>query len=110
MKKEEKEVYVMLPDVKCWYGVKVNKNTKLEFENDFVKQKVENLVLISDSTQETEEYKSKVHLEVKLNEGDILMLEEEKRGYFLPRDIPIGTIDEAFNELKLLKEQIEKIK
>ncbi len=106
----KKEVYVLLPETKCWYGVKVGKNTKLTFENEFVKQKIEDLVLYSDTIEENEEFKSEVYLKVNLREGDILLLEEEKRGYFLPRDIPIGTIDEAFNELDFLRKQIDKIK
>jgi len=106
----KKEVYVLLPETKCWYGVKVDKNTRLTFENEFVKQRIEDLVLHSDTIEENEEFKSEVHLKVNLKEGDILLLEEEKRGYFLPRDIPIGTIDEAFSELDFLRKQINKIK
>ncbi len=106
----KKQVYVILPDTKCYYGVKVKQKTKLEFKNDFVEQKIENLIFTSKMVQETEEFESTVHLKVNLKEGDILLLEEEKRGYFLPRDIPIGTIDEAFSELDFLRKQIDKIK
>lgn len=108
--KNKKEIFVILPETKCWYGVKITKNTKLEFKNEFVNQKIENLVLTSRTEQKTDEFESTVYLKVNLKEGDILLLEEEKRGYFLPRDIPVGTIDEAYKELDFLKEQISKIK
>lgn len=106
----EKKVYVILPDTDCYYGIKVNKNTKVEFENEYVKQKIENLELISETTYITEEFESKTNLRLKLKEGDILLLEEENRGYFLPKNIKIGTIEEAYKELDFLKEQISKIK
>ena len=105
-----KQVYVVLPETKCWYGVKIDKDTKLEFENEFVKQKIENLTIISTTIQKTEEFESEVHLKVFLKEGDILLLEEEARGYFLPRNTKIGTIEDAYKELDFLKGQIDKIK
>lgn len=106
----EKKVYVVRPNTDCYYGIEVNKDTKLEFKNEFVKQKIENLVLESVSSYKCEEYESKTKLKMKLKEGDILLLEEEKRGYFMPKDIPIGSIDDALDDLKFLKEQISKIK
>lgn len=106
----EKKVYVIRPNTDCYYGIKVDKNTKVEFENKFVKQKIENLVLKSEHIVENEQFKSVTNLEVKLEEGDILLLEEENRGYFMPRDILIGTVDEAIEDYKFLKEQISKIK
>ena len=105
-----KQVYVILPETKCYYGVKVNKNTKLEFKNQYVKQKIENLTLMSTTKVKNDTYESKVDLKVYLKEGDILLLEEENRGYFLPKNIGIGTIEDAYKELDFLKKQIEKIK
>lgn len=110
MEKIEKKVYVIRPNTDCYYGIKIDKNTKVEFENKFVKQKIENLVLKSKHIVKNEQFKSVTNLEVKLKEGDILLLEEENRGYFLPKDILIGSVDEAIDDLTFLKEQISKIK
>lgn len=105
-----KKVYVIRPNTDCYYGIEVKKDTKLKFKNDFVTQKIENLVLHSTTKYKTEEFESETNLKVKLKEGDILLLEEENRGYFLPKDTPIGSIDEAIEDLKFLKKQISKIK
>jgi hypothetical protein len=107
---EEKKVYVIRPNTDCYYGYTVDKNTKLEFENEMVKQKVENLILYSETHYKTEDFESETKLKVNLKEGDILLLEEDGRGLFLPKDSKIGSIDEAIGDLNFLKEQISKIK
>lgn len=106
----KKQVFVILPESKCYYGVKINKETKLKFKNEFVEQKIENLMLKSKIIQKTDDFESTTYLKVKLKKGDILLLEEESRGYFLPRNSSIGTIEDAYKELDFLKGQIEKIK
>ena len=106
----DKKVYVIIPNADVYYGITVDKDTKTEFENEFVKQKIENLKLYSVVTKETDEFKSVTNLEVNLKEGDILLLEEDGRGYFLPANAKLGSIDDAINEYQFLKEQISKIK
>lgn len=106
----EKKVYVIRPNTDCYYGIEVKKDTKVEFKNEIVKQKIENLVLQSTTKYKTEEFESETKLKVKLKEGDILLLEEDNRGYFLPKDTSIGSIDDAIEDLIFLKKQISKIK
>ena len=105
-----KKVYVIIPNADVYYGITVDKNTKVNFENKYVKQKIENLKLYSIVTKETDEFKSVTNLELNLKEGDILLLEEDGRGYFLPVNAKLGTIDEAIEEYRFIKEQISKIK
>lgn len=105
-----KKVYVIIPNADVYYGITVDKNTKVNFENKYVKQKIENLKLYSIVTKETDEFKSVTNLELNLKEGDILLLEEDGRGYFLPVNAKLGTIDEAIEEYQFIKEQISKIK
>lgn len=107
---EKKKVYVIRPNTDCYYGVEVNKKTKLEFQNETVKQRIENLTLYSEVQYQTEEFESITKLKVKLKDGDILLLEEDGRGYFLPKDNRVGSIDDAIEDLRFLKEQISKIK
>lgn len=46
-------------------------------------------------------------MEINLEEGEVLLLEEEGRGYFLPADsTPVEEIDEAINDYKSLKEAL----
>lgn len=110
MNNRKKEMFVIMPDCKDTFeGIKVTKETKLEFKNDKVEQKIENLKLYSKTTIKGENFKSITDLEMDLQEGEILLLEEENRGFFLARNIVIGTVDEAIDEYKFLKEQINKM-
>lgn len=107
---EEKEVYVPIPKPDVYYGIKVSKDTKLDFKNDFVNQKIEDLVLYTDYTIESDKFKSEIKNELKLEEGDLLLLEEDNRGYFMPKEIRFGSIDEAIDEMHFIKKEISKIK
>lgn len=106
----KKQVYVMIPSTDCYYGLTVNKDTKESFKNKYVKQTIENLVLKTEYKVKNEQFESVTKTKIKLKEGDILLLEEENRGYFLPKDVAVGTVDQAIEELNFLKEQISKIK
>lgn len=94
--------YVMKPDLTPYDGVKVTKDTCLTFENEKVKQEIKNLKLKSISTFKSEKYSTKSELEVNLEEGEILLLEQENRGYFLPLNVGICTINEAIKDYEAL--------
>ena len=53
---------------------------------------------------ESDSFKSYIEIELKLTEGELLLLEEDGRGYFRPRDVKFGSIQEAMEELKFIKE------
>lgn len=106
----EKKVYVPIPKPDVYYGIKVSKDTKLEYKNDFVNQRIEDLVLYTDYTIENDKFKSEIKNELKLEEGDLLLLEEDNRGYFMPKEIRFGSIDEAIDEMNFLKKEISRIK
>ena len=56
---------------------------------------------------DTKRYKTTSIVEINLEEGEVLLLEEEGRGYFLPADsTPVEEIDEAINDYKSLKEAL----
>lgn len=106
----KKEMFVIMPDCKDTFeGIVVRKDTELTFKNHKVEQEIKNLKLYSKTTVIGENFKSITNLEMDLNEGEILLLEEENRGYFLARNLVIGTVDQAIEEYKFIKEQINKM-
>lgn len=107
--KDVKKVYVPIPQPDVYYGLRVKKDTKQEFQNDFVKQKIENLVLYTEYEIKNENFKSTVKNELYLQEDDLLLLEEDNRGFFMPKEIKFGSIDEAIEEMNFIKKQILKI-
>lgn len=102
------EVFVIIPKIEPYYGVKVTSETKLKYSNKNVKQKLENLVLTSEYTVKTERFLSKTKVDFYLKEGEILLLEESGKGYFVPQS-NIGTIEQAQEEFDFIKGQMGKI-
>lgn len=95
-----------MPNVDLYHGVRVTKETKLEYRNDNVEQKVEGLVLQTTLRAKGENFKSESHIKVYLSEGDILIFEDEGRGYIKPVE-KVVTIDDAIETLEDVKEVIE---
>jgi hypothetical protein len=104
------ELFVKKPSHEVYYGIKVNGETKLEFKNDHVKQRLENLVLYTEYKIENEAFKSEVKNEVYLKEGMIVLLEEKDRGYFVPQYLDFCTMQEFDDEIDFLKKEISKCK
>ena len=94
--------YVVRPDLTPYEGIAVTKDTNIEYKNEKVKQSIKDLKFVSELKVETERYTSYSKLEINLVEGDILLFENENRGYFLPRDVSIGTVQEAINDYEAL--------
>lgn len=94
--------YVVRPDLTPYEGVKVDKNTDLVFENERVKQSVKDLKLTSEYIFKNEKFSSITKTIINLDEGEILLFENEDRGYFLPKDTPICTIETAIEDYKIL--------
>ena len=97
------EKFIMKPSIDMYAGIRVDKDTKLEYKNDNVKQSLENLVFKSKTKIKGEGYTSTYNTTIKLNEGDILVFEEEGRGYIKPVD-QFVTVGEAIEELNCIKE------
>lgn len=96
------EKYICKPDITLYPGLKVEKNTEIEFKNDNVVQSIKNLILKSKTTIKGDNFKSVYNTEIKLNEGDVLIFEEEGRGYVKPVE-EFMTVDDVINELNCLK-------
>lgn len=95
--------FIRKPSIDLYPGIRVDKNTVLEYKNDNVKQTLKDLTLHSVTKVKGEGYRSKYDTTIKLNEGDILIFEDEGRGYIKPVD-PFVTIEEAIEDLANIKD------
>ena len=97
------QLFIRKPNIELLAGVRITKDTELEFENENVKQTIKDLVLHSISEVSGEGYKSKYDTTIQLNEGDVLIFEEEGRGYIKPVE-GFVTIAEAIDDLTNIKD------
>ncbi len=97
------EVYIRKPSIDFYPGIRVNKDTVLEYKNEAVEQKLENLVLHSVQKVSGDGYESVYDTTIHLKEGDVLVYEEEGRGYIKPVEAFV-TIAAAIEELTCIKD------
>lgn len=97
------QVFIRKPSIDLLAGVRVDKDTVLEYETDKVKQTVKDLVLHSVIEVTGEGYTSTYDTTIQLKEGDVLVFEEEGRGYIKPVE-DFVTIAEAIEDLTNIKD------
>lgn len=97
------QVFIRKPSVDLYPGVRVDKDTVLEFKSETVSQTVEDLELHSTTIVKGEGYESVMRTVIQLQEGDILVYEAEGRGYIKPVE-PFVTVAEAIEELSCIKD------
>ena len=95
--------FIRRPNIELLTGIRVDKDTKIDFENENVKQKIENLILHSVTTIKGEGYASTNYTTIYLNDGDVLIFEEDGRGYIKPVE-DFVSIDEAIEDLTNIKD------
>ena len=95
--------FINKPSIDMYVGIVVDKDTKIEYKNDNVDQKIENLVMKSITKVIGDGYESEYHTTVQLKEGDIIIFEENGRGYIKPVE-EFVTIGEAIKELENIKD------
>lgn len=95
--------FIRKPSVDLMPGIRVTKETKLEYKNENVTQTVEGLVLHTISTIKGEGYESKCDTVIHLQEGDVLLFEEGGRGYIKPVDSFVS-IGEAIDDLTSIRD------
>ena len=99
------ELFVEQPNIDLMVGIKVTKETELKYNNDKVEQELKNLVLETmledEGTNGINTYTSKSCIRINLNEGDILLF-DENRGYYMP-PYPVESIDDAISDIESLK-------
>lgn len=95
--------FIRKPSIDLYPGIRVTKDTVLEYKNENVTQTVKNLVLHSVTKVKGDNFKSKYDTTIKLNEGDALVFEDEGRGYIKPVE-EFVTIEEAISDLTNIKD------
>jgi hypothetical protein len=95
--------FIRKPSIDLYPGIKVTKDTVLEYKNENVVQTLKNLVFHSVTKVKGEGFRSKYDTTIYLKEGDILVFEEEGRGYIKPVE-EFVTIEEAIDELTNIKD------
>ena len=104
-KKEIKtmERFIRKPSIDMLAGIRVTKDTVLDYQNESVDQHLKDLVFESVTTVKGEGYTSTYLTTIQLQEGDILIFEEEGRGYIKPVE-EFVTVKEAIEELECIKD------
>lgn len=97
------QVFIRKPSIDLYPGIRVTKDTVLEYKNESVKQTVKDLVFHSVTKVKGDSYRSKYDTTIKLKEGDVLVFEEEGRGYIKPVE-EFVTIQEAIEDLTNIKD------
>lgn len=95
--------FISKPSIDMYAGIVVEKDTTLEYKNDNVEQTLKDLVFESKTIVKGDNYTSEYHTVINLNEGDVLIFEEEGRGYIKPVE-EFVTVKEAIEELEHIKE------
>ena len=95
--------FIRKPSIDLYPGIRVDKDTSFEYKNDNVEQKLNDLMFHSVTKVKGEGYDSTYITNIELQEGDVLLLEDEGRGYIKPVDSFV-TIEEAIEELSNIKD------
>lgn len=95
--------FIRKPSIDLMPGIRVTKDTNIEYKNENVKQTIRNLVLHSVTTIKGEGFKSEYDTTIQLEEGDVLVFEEDGRGYIKPVE-GFVTIEEAIDDLTYIKD------
>lgn len=101
----KKEYFVEQPNIDLKVGVRATKDTVFVYNNSKVEQSLKDLVLETILTDEGTNginiYKTKSYIQINLNEGDILLFDEE-RGYYMS-PYPMASIEDAINDVESLR-------
>lgn len=95
--------FLRKPSVDMYAGIKVTKETELDYENENVKQTLKDLVFTSVTTIKSENYESTYKTTIQLQEGDVIIFEGETRGYIVPVE-KFVTIEEAIADYENIKD------
>ena len=95
--------FIRKPSIDLYPGIRVDKDTVLEYKNGNVNQTIKDLVFHSVTKVKGEGYTAKYDTKINLEEGDILIYEEDGRGYIKPVE-GFVTIEEAIADLTNIKD------
>ncbi len=97
------EKFIEKPNITLYPGITVHKDTTLEYNNENVNQNLKDLVFHSVTRIKGENYESTYDTTINLKDGDVLIYEDEGRGYIKPV-ADFVKIENAIEELECIKE------
>lgn len=97
------EKFIEQPSLDMYTGIVVHKDTTLNYTNENVEQTLMDLVFHSITKVKGDNFESIYDTTITLNDGDVLIFEEDKRGYIVPVN-KFVKVEDAINELKCIKE------
>ena len=101
----EFELFVDQPSLELYKGIQVKFDTEVAYKSENVEQYLKNLkletILDDEGSNGINSYKSKSHISITLNEGDILLF-DPVRGYYLP-PYPKTTIKQAIDDIRSME-------
>lgn len=95
--------FIKKPSIDMYAGIRVTKDTTLDYENEHVTQHLKDLVFHSVTRVKGENFESVYDTTINLEEGDVLIFEEEGRGYIKPVE-EFVTIKEALEDFENIKD------
>lgn len=95
--------FIKKPSIDMYAGIRVEKDTTLEHKNDNVDQTLKDLVFHSITKVKGDNFESVYDTTIQLKEGDILIFEEEGRGYIKPVE-EFVTVKEAIEEFNCISD------
>ena len=95
--------FIRKPSIDMYAGIKVTKETEFTYQNENVNQTLKDLVFHSVTKVKGENFESVYDTTIQLSEGDVLVFEEEGRGYIKPVE-EMMTIPEVVEELSCIKD------
>lgn len=95
--------FIRKPSIDMFGGIRVDKETEFKYTNDNVEQTLKDLVFHSITKVVGENYESKYDTTIQLEEGDILIFEEEGRGYIKPIE-EFVTVKEAIEDFNCISD------
>ena len=99
------ELFVDQPCLELKKGIQVHADTEVSFKSENVEQLLSCLkldtIMSESGSNGFNSYKSKSHICITLNEGDILLFDPD-RGYYLP-PYPKTTIEQAIEDISSLR-------
>lgn len=93
--------FIKKPSIDMLAGIRVEKDTTLEYKNENVDQTLKDLVFHSTTKVKGDNFESVYDTTIQLKEGDILIFEEEGRGYIKPVE-EFMTVKEAIEEFECI--------
>jgi hypothetical protein len=95
--------FIRKPSIDLYQGICVDKDTVLDYESEKSKQTLKDLVFHSVIKVKGNGYESTYDTVMNLEEGDVLLFEENGRGYIKPVDSFVA-VEDAIEDLTNIKD------